>query len=412
MALRPVTYANGRILAPLQGLVTSAVHCLDTLAGDTLWTKEYVPNHSMNPVAYAYGQVYVQTGYNVNNSKLSCYNLTDGGLVWQSPFEAQWESYLGPTVSDGRVFINGGQYGGMYAYNAFNGVQQWFTPLAQFDQWTPAVFENTVYAFAGGALTAHDLPTGAKLWEKFLPFQYDTYAMKTAPVIDAGNRLVITTSDFYLTATNIDTKQEVWTINSTFGVTPALLDGVLYVVRDDKLEARDVLTGTLQWTFIGDDSLRYPPVVNQDYVFVASDGHVYAVHRATGQYAWNYHYGGHPTLAENMLLVAQKDGILRVFEMGSSATSSPAAAALQFEVLPNPVEAGGLVRFAYDLPARGDVRLDICDVSGRLVTTLVQTEQPEGEQTALWNTHEAAAGVYFARLTVGGMTVVRKVVLR
>lgn len=412
IALRPVTYANGYLLAPLQGYFSSAVQCLDTLAGDTVWTKEFVPNHSMNPVAYGYGQVYVQAGYNTNNSNVSCYRLVTGDLVWKSPFDAQWESYLGPTVADGRVFINGGQYGGMLAYNAFNGVQQWFTPLPQFDLWTPAVFEDVAYAFAGGALSAHDVPTGAKLWEKFLPFDFFTYEMKTAPVIDVENRLIFTTSDYHLHAIDLDTREIEWAINSTFGISPALLDGVLYVIRDSMLEARNALTGTLLWKFNDVESLSFPPVLNEEYVFVASVDNVYAVHRATGQYAWNYDQGGYPTLGENMLLVADKTGTLRVFEMTTSATKSPDVANLRFEVLPNPVEAGGTVRLQYNLPSSEDVRLDISDASGRLVTTLVQTQQPEGEQTAFWNTRNAPAGVYFARLTVGGETVVRKVVMR
>lgn len=412
VALRPVTYANGYLLAPLQGYFSSAVQCLDTLNGDTVWTKEFVPNHSMNPVAYGYGQVYVQAGYNTTNSNVTCYNLLTGDVVWKSPFEAQWESYLGPTIAEGRVFINGGQYGGMYAYNAFNGVQQWFTPLPQFDLWTPAVFEGVAYAFAGGALSAHDVPTGAKLWEKFLPFDYFTYEMKTAPVIDVENRLIFTTSDYHLHAINLDTREIAWTINSTFGISPAFHDGVLYVIRDSMLEARNALTGTLLWKFNGVESLSFPPVLNEEYVFVASVDKVYAVHRATGQYAWNYHHGGYPTLGENMLLVADKSGTLHVFEMTTSATKTPDDANLRFEVLPNPVETGGTVRLQYNLPSSEDVRLDISDASGRLVTTLVQTQQPEGEQTALWNTRDAAAGVYFARLTVGGETVVRKVVVR
>ncbi|MCC6414076.1 MAG: PQQ-binding-like beta-propeller repeat protein [Saprospiraceae bacterium] len=412
IALRPVTYANGYLLAPLQGYFSSAVQCLDTLNGDTVWTKEFVPNHSMNPVAYGYGQVYVQAGYNTNNSNVSCYNLLTGDLVWKSPFDAQWESYLGPTVAEGRVFINGGQYGGMYAYNAFNGVQQWFTPLPQFDQWTPAVFEGVAYAFAGGALSAHDVPTGAKLWEKFLPFDYFTYEMKTAPVIDVENRLIFTTSDYHLHAIDLDTREIEWTINSTFGISPALLDGVLYVIRDSMLEARNALTGSLLWKFNGVESLSYPPVLNNDYVFVASVDNVYAVHRATGQYAWNYHHGGYPTLGENMLLMADKTGTLRVFEMTTSAAATPDKPNLGFSVLPNPVETGGTVLLQYNLPSGEEVRLDISDASGRLISTLVQTQQPEGEQTAVWNTRDASAGVYFARLTVGGETVVRKVVVR
>jgi hypothetical protein len=70
---------------------------------------------------------------------------------------------------------------------------------------------------------------------------------------------------------------------------------------------------------------------------------------------------------------------------------------------PAPNPAPGSTTLAYDLPADAAVRLEIFDVSGRLVSVLVREEQPAGRHHSFWNGtdragHAVGSGVYFARL--------------
>lgn len=72
---------------------------------------------------------------------------------------------------------------------------------------------------------------------------------------------------------------------------------------------------------------------------------------------------------------------------------------------PNPSRARTALRFA--LPARAGVRLDIVDVSGRLVRTLADGAFEAGEHTLGWDGGDAAGrpaapGLYFVRLEAGG----------
>ena len=60
--------------------------------------------------------------------------------------------------------------------------------------------------------------------------------------------------------------------------------------------------------------------------------------------------------------------------------------------------------------------LRVFDVSGRLVTTLLDEHRPAGEHVARWDGRDArgataASGLYFARLEAGGRTETRKMVL-
>ncbi len=81
---------------------------------------------------------------------------------------------------------------------------------------------------------------------------------------------------------------------------------------------------------------------------------------------------------------------------------------------PNPFNPETVIK--YDLPTRSSVRLNIYNVLGQLVTTLVNSEQPAGNHTAVWagedvNNEPVASGVYFYRLEVDGTTQTRKMLL-
>ncbi|HKQ58879.1 MAG TPA: matrixin family metalloprotease [Candidatus Eisenbacteria bacterium] len=78
-----------------------------------------------------------------------------------------------------------------------------------------------------------------------------------------------------------------------------------------------------------------------------------------------------------------------------------------------PREGGALLRFA--LPEAADVRLDVYDVAGRHLTTLVSGFRPAGEHEVAWNgssgTGPVPSGVYFARLQGGGQQARATVIL-
>ena len=72
--------------------------------------------------------------------------------------------------------------------------------------------------------------------------------------------------------------------------------------------------------------------------------------------------------------------------------------------------------FAFELPAAGAARLDIVDVSGRLITSLANGWQTAGEHQLSWSNHrgngtQMIPGVYFARLTLGRQSAMRKVIV-
>jgi len=94
--------------------------------------------------------------------------------------------------------------------------------------------------------------------------------------------------------------------------------------------------------------------------------------------------------------------------------SPHAAGALAFAAAePNPSAGGVTLRFSLAAPA--DVRLDVLDVSGRLVRTLAAGGRAAGAYAVRWDGADAGGrtvspGLYFARLATPGETLVRRMV--
>ncbi len=82
---------------------------------------------------------------------------------------------------------------------------------------------------------------------------------------------------------------------------------------------------------------------------------------------------------------------------------------------PNPTAASTSVQFT--LPSEGPVGLDVINVSGRRIATLLEATLPEGNHLATWNGRmseggTAPMGLYFVRLRAAGVEKTTRVVVR
>jgi len=76
---------------------------------------------------------------------------------------------------------------------------------------------------------------------------------------------------------------------------------------------------------------------------------------------------------------------------------------------PNPFNPATTISF--DLPRRSDVRLDVLNVLGQHVATLIDAVLPAGAHTCEWDATDAASGTYLSRLTTGDFIETRKMIL-
>lgn len=96
---------------------------------------------------------------------------------------------------------------------------------------------------------------------------------------------------------------------------------------------------------------------------------------------------------------------LNIVSQGVSPVGDTPRAVTLAQNYPNPFNPATTI--AFDLPARGPVKLQIFDPRGRLVRTLVDEVRAEGEHRVTWDGRDdrdrtSAAGVYLYRLTAGG----------
>lgn len=103
----------------------------------------------------------------------------------------------------------------------------------------------------------------------------------------------------------------------------------------------------------------------------------------------------------------------RIPRQTSTAVATAAPTSRLHAVAPNPFTTSAAIRF--DLPPAGaHVRLDVLDVRGRRVATLVDGFRAGGPQGVRWNGADASgsavgSGVYFARFESGGRVETRKI---
>ena len=80
-----------------------------------------------------------------------------------------------------------------------------------------------------------------------------------------------------------------------------------------------------------------------------------------------------------------------------------------FQNYPNPFNPK--TEISYTLPQAGHVLLEVYNLLGQKVTTLVNEQQESGEHEAVWNAVNQASGVYFCRIKTEEATETRKMVL-
>jgi len=76
---------------------------------------------------------------------------------------------------------------------------------------------------------------------------------------------------------------------------------------------------------------------------------------------------------------------------------------------PNPFNASTVI--SYELPMSSHLKLEVYNLFGQKVVTLVDGQQEAGYRSVTWEDSEAASGVYFYKLTAGDFTEVKRMTL-
>lgn len=314
--LEQVAVANGLVVANVDAYFGNAgIIALKANDGSEQWRRSFSGKYSVNPPSVAYGNVYFQQGNHEGDTYLFALNALTGQEVWKSPFSAQWEKYFAPSVAHGRVFINGGGYGGMYVFDAFDGDRLWFAGLPQYDEWTPAYRDGVVYSWVAGVLKAWEPQWGTEKWSTAVGWDWRGWSMGRIAALSATTAYVTTNSGAgaALVAIDLTTHIEKWRKAGAFTVSVAVTENEVYGLDGTKLRVFDAETGTALWSYDAGATLINSPLVTAGNIFFAAADHTWMLDRTTHALAWETNKGGWLTVANDQLFIAQPNGKLAAF---------------------------------------------------------------------------------------------------
>lgn len=400
----PVSFlADGTIIVGLG----ETVYALDPADGSDVWTFSYDSNNfheqievgpSVGPDGNIYGVTSTDGTYG-----LGAFSLTpDGQLRWND--EGQ------PVLSK----INAGTGGPVY----------FTSDRLIFPFRTVQNGANVVYGYDfGGKQTL-----------------YVDFTCTGPPRTDPLNRLLIT-SGCGVEALQEDGNQSFWTVDfGSVNLAPAIgADATVY--SGDWLGAVNAVNpdGTIAWTSADASNAARMLAVRQDVgVLVYSGGNfgtpdfVSGVQTSDGALAWTVDLttvNGNNELVWTIRAATSLDGSTAYFTTRFTSNGAPGAlyavdidGAGQSPVGVPDVAAAGVdgprvtaapnpfrsrTELSYSLDAPGRVRIDVFDVTGRLVRTLENGERAAGAHVAGWDGRDASgarmkSGVYFYRFLAGG----------
>ncbi len=262
--------AGGRVFVT----TVAGLHALDATTGATLWTTGDLG--SSPAAAYDAGRVFVIT----SNGLLRAFDASTGTQVWTRQLSGQ--TFMSPpTATEGTVYVVG--YPTVHAVSETDGTIKWSTANVGGVSSSPTVSATAVYiALACTRVNALAPSTGAVLWNR--PGSCSGIGGRTAPLF--GGRLYARFDNAVLDA---GTGVQVGEFSSA--PAPAFNGPTGYFVigslNGGTLEARDLTSGNLKWSFTGDGTLSSAPIVVNGYVYIGStSGKLYALSESTGTNVW------------------------------------------------------------------------------------------------------------------------------
>jgi outer membrane protein assembly factor BamB len=266
----------------------TVLHAIDVQTGLDRWSAPLGGTYWWSGIASD-----TDTVYAVNfNGLLQAFHTSDGTVRWSVQLPGQSSFSSAPTVRDGRVFVGGAGSGGtLYAVDTANGAVLWTASVANGDNSSPAVSDDTVFvSYACNYTYAFAVATGALRWHSSPPCSGG--GGKTT-VYDAQSDSLYVRDGATGSALQLDASNGAVRHSYPLGTAPAIGAQASYVVHGGTLTSISLANGTINWNMAGDGTLATAPiVVGGDYVLVgATSGKLYAFDATTGATRWSTNVG-------------------------------------------------------------------------------------------------------------------------
>lgn len=278
-----------------------SVQALNVDTGAQLWQKKFNDVVTLNPPTYADGALYLQHLDQNEVGHLWKLNAQTGEAMWSVDYITQWYNYRAPLVAEDKVFIPEGYGSGIGGYRTMTGEKLFYHDLPQYDDWTPAYRNGTVYSFVGGQLRTYDPTGGYPSWGYDLPFEAFGMSVQTVPAIDDENVYLISAGSLWVI--NINTHNLVWSGGTDLTGSPTVANGIVYAITPNGVSAYNGKTGQLIRSYSAPEAF-WQPIVTDDLVIVASRTDTYVFNKSTGQLLQHIPFGGYLSYGADTLLIA------------------------------------------------------------------------------------------------------------
>lgn len=278
------------------------LYALDGATGATVWGPIALGGtYWWSALCYENGRVFALNG----DGLLRAFDAANGSVIWSQQLPGQYSFDSAPTVYQGVVYTGGAGSGGtVYAVSAETGSVLWTARVANGNSSSPAVTNDGVYvSYACPNVYKLNPASGALVWK------YGSGCSggggKT-PALYNGRLYV---RDFSNVILDSGTGAQVGSFVST--TMPAFSGNMSFIVVSRSssvgpLEARNLDSNTVAWSFAGDGSLQSAPLVVNEHVYIGSNtGKLYALEKATGQQVWSTSVGA-PIPHSDMSTVSQQ----------------------------------------------------------------------------------------------------------
>ncbi len=294
---------------------SNSVVSLDLMTGQKNWVWRFVGKdaETMSAPAYANGRLYVHRWGHSSSCGIGCHdkprlfgiNAQTGQQLFDQTHSGQWSSGGRPTADGDRVFVAGGYYGGLDAYNAVGGGIDWFANMPQRYGWIPAADNQSVYTSFNGGLTVVNRNSGALTGSISNP-NGPNYSSSTPVVVDASEVYAPTSRS--ITRFDSTTETVTWNYTTTLpgsgNLGVAVHGNAIYANLSGVLHVIDRQTGALLWDWSPGEALTSNVIATDGHVFVASASRTYAVDQILREDVWFTPAGGSLAIVQDTLLVS------------------------------------------------------------------------------------------------------------
>jgi outer membrane protein assembly factor BamB len=262
----------------------ATLRALDLATGSVLWGPTTIGGiDEWSNAAYDAGRLYVL----VNSGLLTAVDASTGAVLWMKQLPGQNDFTSPPTAAGGMVFTAGmGLNGTVYGVDGATGALVWTAPVIGGDSSAPALAGDVVFASYGCAEAyAFSHTDGTILWHH----EADCLGGGGATPVYSQARLWARDRGMSNLVLDATTGAELGSFSAS--VIPAFADQRGFFLAGTTLQALDVSTRTILWSFDGDGLLASAPLVVNGFVYIGSNSattsHLYALDPATGTMQWS-----------------------------------------------------------------------------------------------------------------------------